>query len=49
MYMALNISKERNRRIFEGKSNSMVQVFGLAKEKMVLRRVACAHLCIQRD
>ncbi|WVZ55635.1 LOW QUALITY PROTEIN: hypothetical protein U9M48_006273, partial [Paspalum notatum var. saurae] len=38
MYIVWNIWKERNRRIFDGKSASLTTVFSRAKEEMALRR-----------
>ncbi|WVZ67318.1 hypothetical protein U9M48_016414 [Paspalum notatum var. saurae] len=43
MYIVWNIWKERNRRIFDGKSASPTTVFSRAKEEMALRRAACGQ------
>ncbi|WVZ88443.1 hypothetical protein U9M48_034964 [Paspalum notatum var. saurae] len=42
MYVAWNVWKERNRRIFEGKSSTVSVVFSLAKDEMALRKAAIA-------
>jgi hypothetical protein len=42
MYIASNLWKKRNRRIFEQKTLQPLQVFQLIKEEVNLRRVACA-------
>ncbi|WVZ55170.1 hypothetical protein U9M48_005869 [Paspalum notatum var. saurae] len=43
MYIAWNIWKERNRRIFNNKQASPSVVFNLPKEEMDLRKSACGH------
>ncbi|KAJ1276026.1 hypothetical protein BS78_05G182400, partial [Paspalum vaginatum] len=46
MYFTCNIWKERNRRIFEGKSASALSVFQLTQDEMALRRAAVEHPCL---
>ncbi|OEL32910.1 hypothetical protein BAE44_0006069, partial [Dichanthelium oligosanthes] len=41
MYKVWNLWKERNRRVFEGKSAQPQQVVVFIKEEMALRRQAC--------
>jgi len=46
MYFTWNIWKERNRRIFEGKSAPALLVFQLTQDEMALRRAAIGHPCL---
>jgi hypothetical protein len=40
-YMAWNVWNERNRRTFQGVSQSSTRILGLIKEEMEVRRQAC--------
>jgi hypothetical protein len=43
---SLSIWKEKNRRLFEGKSLSAQKVFNLARDEMALRKQALGTPCL---